>query len=140
MATLLTTTISNSPTTGLARSLDVTALRIETAIIVMVCNVYSLTQQGSRINTRATPMYTVQDSATDVTLVDPATGIYLNIIDNNGVVTYTYDGGPSNGQPFTGTPVGEYTFLIGMLNTNVNIQTLISQYVTLNDSLGFYNV
>ena len=140
MAILLTTTISNSPTTNLARSLDVVALNIGGNSINLVCNIYSLTSEQVRINTRETPMYPVQDFATDSTLVDPATGVYLNSVVTNGATTYTYDGGTNNGSAFTGTPIGEYTYLMGMLNTSVNIQTLITQYIELNDSLGFYNV
>jgi hypothetical protein len=139
---LYTTNISNAPLTGLKRSIDVIAIIIDQHHIELRNLIYSLDINGVRITgSQATPHLDV-DIADNTTLVDPANGQYViqTGVDINKNPIYSYDGGANNGQPFVGAPVGEYTFLIGFLNQNVNIVTLISEYIQLNDSLGKYNI
>lgn len=133
--------MSNHPDTGLKRSLDVISLNIGSSAITLSQIVYQLDASGNRLDTSSMPAMTIPSIATNNTLVDPATGLYV-IQDNVGSTpaTYVYDGGTQNGNPFTGTPVPEYVFLIAMLNTPVNINQMITQYVLLNDLLGEYNV
>ena len=135
-------TISNHPITGLARIVDVVALNITSDAIVLVQEVYQLNSSGVRITNESLAPMDIISYATNNTLVDPANGFYVESDGNGG---WIYDGSiggsaPANGTPFTGTPVPEYAFLIAMLNTPVNIQGMITQYIKLNDSLGDYNV
>jgi len=137
MALVSLINISNNPTTGLKRNLDIIGLNIGSTRIDMTVVIYSLDSNSNRLNTLSIPAVNFVDSATDDTLIDPATGVYVI---SNGSGGYNYLGGPSNGQPFTGTPIGEYDFLIALLNTSVNISTLMTSYIALNDSLGYYNI
>lgn len=135
---ILTTAISRSPTTLLNRSLDVVGLVIGTIDIELKCIIYSLDANNDRIETQDCQPYAISNFAENITLVDPANGLY--VIPNSDNTGWIYNGGTLNGQVFSGTPAPEYSFLIAMLSQSVNIHNMIIEYITLNDSLGKYNI
>jgi len=129
--------ISNHPVTGFKRVLDIASNNIGGDRIDMTVNIYSLDSNNNRLDTLSVPMVPITESATNETLIDPATGVYV-VSDGNG--GWKYEGGANNGQAFLGTSMGEYDFFIAMLGTSVNIKALMTGVVALNDSLGYYNV
>ena len=129
--------ISNHPVTGFKRVLDIASNNIGGDRIDMTVHIYSLDSNNNRLDTLSVPMVSLVESATNSTLIDPATGVYV-ISDGNG--GWKYEGGPNNSQAFNGTPMGEYDFFIAMLGTSVNVKNLMIGVVALNDSLGMYNV
>lgn len=134
---ILTLSISKSKITGLNRVLDVNSLNITSDVIQLQNIVFSLDSDGNRLNTQEISPYTVLESADNNTHVDPSTGIYVLQQED---LTWKYIAGPNKDQLFTGSPMGEYDFLIALFNQNVNIENLVRQYIQLNDSIGKYDV
>lgn len=134
---ILTLNISNSKITGLKRSLDVIAINITSDAIILHTIVNSLDNNGNIINTQEIPSYAIMESANNNTHVDSETGIYVEKQEDE---SWKYIAGPNKNQIFNGTAIGEYDFLISFFNQSVNIETLVIQYIQMNDSIGKYDI
>ena len=76
--------ISNHPVTGFKRVLDIVSNNIGGDRIDMTVNIYSLDSNNNRLDTLSVPMVSLVESATNNTLIDPATGVYIISDDNGG--------------------------------------------------------